>query len=110
MDVQIKKGLLEVCVLKALTGGESYGYKIIKDVSAYIEISESTLYPILKRLEADGHLVCATAEYNGRLRKYYSITPSVRERIRVFLEEWNEVMTVYRYIRDETGETKDAQN
>lgn len=81
MDVQIKKGLLEVCVLKALTGGESYGYKIIKDVSAYIEISESTLYPILKRLEADGHLVCATAEYNGRLRKYYSITPSGRERI-----------------------------
>ena len=110
LDVQIKKGLLEVCVLKALTGGESYGYKIIKDVSAYIEISESTLYPILKRLEADGHLVCATAEYNGRLRKYYSITPSGRERIRVFLEEWKEVMTVYRYIRDETGETKDAQN
>ena len=73
MDVQIKKGLLEVCVLKALTGGESYGYKIIKDVSAYIEISESTLYPILKRLEADGHLVCATAEYNGRLRKYYTV-------------------------------------
>ena len=107
---RLDKGLLEVCVLKALTGGESYGYKIIKDVSAYIEISESTLYPILKRLEADGHLVCATAEYNGRLRKYYSITPSGRERIRVFLEEWKEVMTVYRYIRDETGETKDAQN
>ena len=61
LDVQMKKGLLEICVLKALSDGESYGYKIIKDVSAYIDISESTLYPILKRLESDGHLVCTTA-------------------------------------------------
>lgn len=81
LDVQMKKGLLEICVLKALSDGESYGYKIIKDVSAYIDISESTLYPILKRLESDGHLVCTTAAHNGRLRKYYGITASGRNRI-----------------------------
>ena len=54
MDAQLKKGLLDVCVLVALQERDSYGYQIIKDVSPIVEISESTLYPILKRLEAGG--------------------------------------------------------
>ena len=110
MDVQMKKGLLEICVLKALADGESYGYKIIKDVSAYIDISESTLYPILKRLESDGHLVCTTAAHNGRLRKYYGITASGRNRIQAFLEEWKDVMAVYRYISEDTEGENDAKD
>jgi len=74
LDSQIKKGLLDGCVLAALEHDESYGYKIIDDTKSVIEISESTLYPILKRLEAAGYLTVKNAEYNGRLRKYYRIT------------------------------------
>ena len=54
MDTHRKKGVLDVCVLAVLAGGPSYGYKIVSDVSRCIEISESTLYPILRRLEAQG--------------------------------------------------------
>ncbi len=74
MDIQLKKGILDVCVLYAISNGESYGYKIISDLQGIIEISESTLYPILKRLEACGCLTTRTAEYSGRLRRYYKIT------------------------------------
>ena len=51
MDAQIKRGLLEVCVLAAIRDEDSYGYQIIKDMKPYLDISESTLYPILRRLE-----------------------------------------------------------
>lgn len=103
MDIQIKRGLLEICVLKALTDEDSYGYRIIKEISPTVEISESTLYPILKRLEAAQCLTCYTAEHNGRLRKYYRITESGRKRIDDFLEEWKEVMAVYQYISEKRG-------
>lgn len=102
MDVQRKKGLLEVCVLAALCKEPSYGYKIIKDVSACIDISESTLYPILKRLESGGCVTTYTQEYNGRLRKYYYITPLGRIRIADFLEEWDEIKKVYTFIQEES--------
>ena len=75
MDSQLKKGVLEVCVLHAISKSGSYGYKIISDLQGIIEMSESTLYPILKRLETGGFLVTRTAEHNGRLRRYYKITP-----------------------------------
>ena len=74
MDIQLKKGILDICVLRAISRGESYGYKIISDLTGIIEISESTLYPILKRLEAGGFVVTRAAEFNGRLRRYYKIT------------------------------------
>ena len=51
MDIQLKRGLLDVCVLSAIKDQESYGYKIIKDLAPYVTLSESTLYTILKRLE-----------------------------------------------------------
>lgn len=74
MDIQLKKGVLDLCVLYAISNGESYGYKIISDLQGIIDISESTLYPILKRLEAGGYLTTRTAEHSGRLRRYYKIT------------------------------------
>ena len=74
MDTQLKKGILDLCVLSALGKGESYGYKIISDLNGVIEISESTLYPILKRLETGGYVTTRTAEFSGRLRRYYKIT------------------------------------
>ena len=101
MDTQLKRGLLEICVLSALQAGDSYGYKIIKDVSAYIEISESTLYPILKRLEAGACVTAYTVEHNSRLRKYYKITEAGREKIEEFLEEWKQIMEIYHFIEGE---------
>ena len=98
MDVQIKRGLLEVCVLAAIRDEDSYGYKIVKDMSECVEISESTLYPILRRLEAGKLLSVYTAEYNGRLRKYYRITRLGIERLRAFKDEWRELESIYRFV------------
>lgn len=106
MDVQLKKGMLEVCVLKALSGGESYGYKIISDLSPHIEILESTLYPILKRLQASGCLTVDSREHNGRLRKYYNITLLGQEKISEFIEGWSQIEKIYEYIAEVEDDTK----
>ena len=101
MDVQLKRGLLDMCVLAAIRKEESYGYRIIKDMKPYVDISESTLYPILRRLEAAQLLTVRTAEHNGRLRKYYRITQNGRERLQAFRHEWDEVLSIYRFIAKE---------
>ena len=98
MDVQLKRGLLDVCVLAAIKNEDSYGYQIIKDMKPYIELSESTLYTILKRLEAANMLTVRTAEHGGRLRKYYRITGEGLRRIEAFKNEWKELMSVYRFV------------
>ena len=103
MDIQLKRGLLDVCVLAAIKNEDSYGYKIIKDMKPYIEMSESTLYTILKRLETANMLTVRTAEHNGRLRKYYHITKAGLGRIEDFKNEWREVMSIYQFvIKEET--------
>jgi PadR family transcriptional regulator PadR len=101
MDVQLKRGLLDVCVLAAIKNEDSYGYKIIKDLSPYLEMSESTLYTILKRLENSAMLTVRTAEYGGRLRKYYHITSIGLKRIKEFKEEWKEIMSIYKFVTKE---------
>ena len=101
MDIQLKRGLLDVCVLAAIKSEDSYGYKIIKDMKPYIELSESTLYTILKRLEAANMLTVRTAEHGGRLRKYYRITDAGRKRIADFKEEWREILSIYRFVTKE---------
>lgn len=106
MDSQLKRGLLEICVLTVLSRGDSYGYQIIKDASPYINISESTLYPLLKRLESNDCVTAYSVEYKSRLRKYYKITETGREKIDVFLDDWKEVMTVYNYINEEMRGSK----
>ena len=98
MDAQIKRGLLDVCVLAAIRNADSYGYQIIKDIKPYIEISESTLYPILRRLESAELLTVRSAEHNGRLRKYYRITPAGAQRIEDFRTEWEEILSIYEFI------------
>jgi PadR family transcriptional regulator PadR len=104
MDIQIKRGLLEVCVLAAIKDAESYGYQIIKDVKPYVEISESTLYPILRRLETAELLTVRTAEHNGRLRKYYRITKSGLARIEEFKDEWREILSIYEFVTKEVSD------
>ena len=98
MDIQLKRGLLDVCVLAAIKNEDSYGYKIIKDLKPYIELSESTLYTILKRLEAGKMLTVRTAEHGGRLRKYYRITDIGITRIEEFKAEWSEIMSIYQFV------------
>ena len=105
MDKELKRGLLDVCVLAAIKDEPSYGYQIIKDIKPYLELSESTLYPILRRLEAAACLVVESAEYNGRLRKYYHITEGGLKRIREFTDEWQEIIAIYEFIRK--GSEKD---
>ncbi len=101
MDIQLKRGLLDVCVLAAIKNEESYGYKIIKDVKPCIELSESTLYTILKRLEGAGLITVRSAEHNGRLRKYYRITASGISRIEDFKREWREIISIYEFVSRE---------
>lgn len=98
MDIQLKRGLLDICVLAAIKNNDSYGYKIIKDMKPYIELSESTLYTILKRLETANMLTVRTAEHGGRLRKYYHITDAGLKRIADFKDEWNEILSIYRFV------------
>ncbi len=98
MENQMKRGLLDVCVLAAIKNEDSYGYQIVKDMSSYVEISESTLYPILRRLETAQLLTVRSAEHNGRLRKYYHITEAGLARLKAFQEEWKELMQIYEYV------------
>lgn len=97
----MKRGLLDVCVLAAIKSEDSYGYKIIKDMMPYIELSESTLYTILKRLETAGMLTVRTAEHGGRLRKYYHITEEGLKRIEEFKGDWKEIMAIYQFVTKE---------
>ena len=101
MDIQLKRGLLDVCVLAAIKNEDSYGYQIIKDLKPYIELSESTLYTILKRLETANMLTVRTAEHGGRLRKYYRITPEGTKRIEEFKVEWKEIFAIYQFVMKE---------
>lgn len=104
MDIQLKRGLLDVCVLAAIKNEDSYGYQIIKDMKPHLELSESTLYTILKRLETADMLVVKSVEHNGRLRKYYHITERGLDRIEEFREDWKEILSIYNFItREEAG-------
>ncbi|MBE6543486.1 MAG: PadR family transcriptional regulator [Ruminococcaceae bacterium] len=105
MDIQLKRGLLDVCVLAAIKNEDSYGYKIIKDMKPYIELSESTLYTILKRLENANMLTVHKAEHGGRLRKYYRITPEGLQRIEEFKADWSEILSIYKFVtKEEKGD------
>ena len=104
MDIQLKRGLLDICVIAAIKSEDSYGYKIIKDIKPYVTVSESTLYPILRRLEASECLTVRSVEHNGRLRKYYHITKNGLDRISAFTEEWKEIMSIYKFVTKEEEE------
>ncbi len=104
MDIQMKRGLLDACVLSTIRSRPSYGYQIIKEMKPYVAMSESTLYPILRRLETARLLTVRSAEHNGRLRKYYHITPQGLQRLETFKQDWNELLAIYQYIVREEGD------
>ena len=100
MQAQMKRGLLDVCVLAALAHGDSYGYQIIKDVPQTLALSESTLYPILRRLSKQGALREYSKEHNGRLRKYYSLTDEGRQQLQSFAADADQREDVLNYVRE----------
>lgn len=99
MNSQLKKGLIEYCVLATLAHQDSYGYEIVKQISHQIEITESTLYPILKRLETSQRVSTYSKIHNGRLRKYYQLTAEGSESIQQFLRDWEQVEAIQQYIK-----------
>ena len=103
LDAQMKRGLVENCVLAALARGDSYGYQIVKDLSPIVAVTESTLYPILRRLEGAGALTVYSVEHNGRLRKFYRLTPIGRCQLESFAEDWSELSAMYDFIREGLG-------
>ena len=107
LDAQMKRGLIENCVLAALARGDSYGYQIVKDLSPFVSITESTLYPILRRLEGGGALDVYSVEHNGRLRKFYHLTAPGRRQLESFAADWTEVAAMYDFIRGGLENGKD---
>lgn len=103
MDPQLKRGFLEACVLASISRRDSYGYQIVKDMPPSLQITESTLYPLLKRLESAGALTTYSVEHNGRMRKYYRITPQGTARIDEFLAEWADIESLYEYVKRGAG-------
>jgi PadR family transcriptional regulator PadR len=106
VDAQIKKGLTDICVLAVLVRGESYGWQIIKDLEPVIEISESTLYPVLKRLQQLGQVKMREVPYNGRLRRYFALEDLGRKRLTDFAVEQKELFRVYNFINEATVDEK----
>lgn len=109
MDKQMKRGFTEACVLAVLARGESYGYQIVRDAPPALELTESTLYPVLKRLEQAGCVTTRTAEHNGRLRRYYCVEAPGVERLQAFLGERADVMSVYDFVERAVRDASEAQ-
>ena len=104
VDPQLKRGLLDACVLSLLRRGDSYGYQLIKDISPYIDVSESTLYPILRRLGAAGGLAGYSGGDNGRPRRVFRDPGGGLKQIDAFLEGWTEIQRVYEFVKECAGD------
>lgn len=89
MDVQLKKGVLELCVLSLVTRKDYYGYELVNEISKNIQISDGTIYPILRRLTQDGYFVTYLQEsQEGPPRKYYKITDIGIKTKEILEKEW----------------------
>lgn len=89
MGFKIESSLLEACVLAVLSRGDTYGYVLTQSMKSVLGISESTLYPVLRRLQKGAFLRTYDQPYQGRNRRYYTITETGRERFRQYQEEWS---------------------
>lgn len=103
MDTQFKKGILDICVLSVLSNQEMYGYGLKIEMSKIMDISENTLYPLLRRLEKEGLLDTSShVSDQGRVRKYYNITEIGKERLIEMKQEWNDFKEVVDQMLDGT--------
>ncbi len=101
MQVQFKKGVLELCVLVALSEKDCYGYELVSEISKSIEISEGTIYPLLRKLRDEGHVTTYLVESNeGPPRKYYSLTVTGRQAKNELMREWQEFVGMVTHFLD----------
>jgi PadR family transcriptional regulator PadR len=105
MNAQMKKGLLDACVLYTLKNEDTYGYKLTQDISKYLDVSESALYPVLRRLESQGLLETYKSEHDGRLRKYYRITANGITELNEYVKELRQLKKIINMI---IGDEKDG--
>lgn len=95
MNQQLKKGIIEICVLKIICKNDVYGYEIVKQLNAIFEVKESTVYPILKRLYNDVLITSYLQESNsGPARKYYKITDEGKKVLKSKIDEWDEFQQI----------------
>lgn len=90
MNIQFKKGVLELCVLSLLTQRDFYGYEMVEYISQYVNISEGTIYPLLSRFRKEGYVETYLQEsQEGPPRKYYEITQEGLRAYEVLVQEWD---------------------
>lgn len=90
MGFKIESALLEACVLSVLSKGDTYGYVLTQSMKKVLDISESTLYPVLRRLQKDEYLRTYDQPFQGRNRRYYSVTEKGRQKCEMYKEEWKD--------------------
>ena len=88
MTFQISTSLLDACVLALLSKEDAYGYILTQNVKEIINVSESTLYPVLRRLKSEDYLAVYDAPFDGRNRRYYKITDSGKSKLAEYIDEW----------------------
>jgi len=94
MNIQFKKGVLELCVLVILDETQCYGYELVSKISKSVEISEGTIYPLLKRLKDEGLVTTYLEEsQQGPPRKYYKITDTGKKEKEELLSEWEKIVS-----------------
>lgn len=100
MDIQLKRGLTEICVLALLAKGDSYGYRLARAAGELMPMSESTLYPVVRRLQESGAVDSYSTAFGGRLRHYYRITDTGWAQLDAFVREWEELGRIYDLVRE----------
>lgn len=91
MNIQFKKGVLELCVLAELFQKDFYGYELVEEISKHINISEGTIYPLLRRLKTEEYVTSYLQESrDGPPRKYYRLTKDGKEKALILIEEWKD--------------------
>lgn len=98
MSFPISAQLLDACVLAIVSQGETYGYELTQRIKQAFEVSESTLYPVLRRLQQDGCLVAYDQPFQGRNRRYYRITEGGERKLTFYRTEWTDFETTVKQI------------
>lgn len=89
MNVQFKKGVLELCVLVLISKRDQYGYELVQNISKRIDVAEGTIYPLLRRLTKEGYFTTyVAASSEGPSRKYYSLTVEGRQYMDELIKQW----------------------
>lgn len=102
MNTQFKKGVLELCVLAIINRRDSYGYEIVENITEFINMSEGTIYPMLRRLSKDGYVETYYKESSsGPQRKYYKITELGKEYLIAAYDDWNNLVIGVKEILEE---------